>query len=214
MKRKGSGMIAMGLALILAAAALAGYNALEARQAQKASMQVVQILEQQLPLPESQPDEASLESLPGDTVPATQPDHVRFPNKEMPIVTVDGQDYIGTVAVPSLELELPVIADWSYPALKIAPCRYQGSAYTGDLILMAHNYNSHFGRLKELRPGDTVSFTDMDGNVFSYQVVELEELPGTAVEDMSAGQWDLTLFTCTYGGQSRVTIRCEKQPES
>ena len=49
----------------------------------------------------------------------------------------------------------------------------------------------------------------LDDNRFAYQVTDREELPGTAVEDMSAGNWDLTLFTCTYGGQNRITIRCE-----
>ena len=39
---------------------------------------------------------------------------------------------------------------------------------------------------------------------------ELETLDADAVDYMSAGDWDLTLFTCTYGGQSRVTIRCEE----
>ena len=27
---------------------------------------------------------------------------------------------------------------------------------------------------------------------------------------MEAGDWDLTLFTCTIGGQTRVTIRLER----
>jgi sortase A len=38
----------------------------------------------------------------------------------------------------------------------------------------------------------------------------LEILRPTAVEEMISGDWDLTLFTCTIGGATRVTIRCEK----
>ena len=94
--------------------------------------------------------------------------------------------------------------------MKVAPCRYEGSAYTDDLILAAHNYPAHFGNLKTLHPGDQVSFTDVDGNQFQYQVVELETLQPTAIQEMEAGEWDLTLFTCTLGGQSRVTVRCER----
>lgn len=204
MKRKGTGLIILGLLLILAAAALTAYNLLESRQAQRISTQTLQVLRTEIA-----PTEAPAETV--EKVPAAEeiPDYIRFPEMEMPIVTVDGQDYVGMITIPGLNLELPVISEWSYPALKIAPCRYEGSAYTGDLILMAHNFDSHFGKIKELRPEDVVIFTDMDGNVFSYRVVELETLPGTAIEDMSAGVWDLTLFTCTYGGRSRVTIRCE-----
>ena len=194
---KGNVLISLGLALILAAAGLTGYNLLESRQAQQSSVAVVQAMKEQ----------ASPE--PTDPAATEPPLYEKYPTLEMPVVTIDGQDYVGMIEVPSLALELPVMADWSYPALKVAPCRYEGSAYTGDLIVMAHNYDSHFGRLKTLRAEDVVVFTDTEGNVFTYRVVELETLPGTAVADMSAGEWDLTLFTCTYGGRSRVTIRCE-----
>jgi sortase A len=193
-----------GALLILAAAGLTGYNLMESGRAGASSAQAVQALETHRTPEETQPEE---------TAAGFVPDHVRFPNMEMPVVCVDGQNYLGTLQIPLLDLELPVIADWSYEALKIAPCRYEGSAYSGGLILMAHNYESHFGRLKELRPGDAVSFADVEGNVFAYRVADLEEIPGTAVEDMSAGEWDLTLFTCTYGGQNRVTIRCVSQEE-
>lgn len=49
---------------------------------------------------------------------------------------------------------------------------------------------------------------DIDGNVFSYEVVSLETLSTYDVENMTDGDWDLTLFTCTVGGQFRVTVRC------
>ena len=205
MKRKGTGLMAAGLILVLAAVGLTGFNLLQSHQAQQSSYQVVQVLEQKLPLTEPSAEEKT-----DEIIPETQPDYVRFPNMEMPVVSVDGQDYIGTVQIPSQELELPVAAQWSYEALRSTPCRYQGSAYSDDLILMAHNYDSHFGKLRNLRIDDWVTFVDTDGNTFVYRVVEREELPGTAVEDMAAGQWDLTLFTCTYGGKSRVTVYCDR----
>ena len=132
----------------------------------------------------------------------------------MPPVSFDGNDYIGRVDVPSLGLSLPVISEWSYPRLKIAPCRYTGSAYLDNLIIAAHNYSSHFGNLNRLNTGDTVTFTDVDGNQFTYAVSLIEDLPGTAIEEMQAGEWDLTLFTCTLGGRSRVTVRCERTGDS
>ena len=53
-------------------------------------------------------------------------------------------------------------------------------------------------------------FTDMDGNEFVYSVLEIETLTPYSVQQMTTGDWDLTLFTCTIGGTSRVTVRCEK----
>lgn len=119
-----------------------------------------------------------------------------------------GVDYIGTLEIPALGLSLPIISEWSYPNLKLSPCRYQGSAYTDDLVLAGHNYPSHFGSLKNLYADDEIIFTDIDGNKFNYVVVEQEVLAATAIEEMSSGNWDLTLFTCTIGGKSRMAIRC------
>ena len=131
----------------------------------------------------------------------------------MPVQEIEGKEYIGLLQIPSLELTLPVIREWSYSSLKIAPCRYEGSVYKDNLIIAAHNYRSHFRRLGELEAGETVTFVDAAGNVFVYEVVISETLPPTAVEEMKGGDWDLTLFTCTYGGQYRVTVRCEKAEE-
>ena len=140
---------------------------------------------------------------------ASQPPFVRYPEMEMPTREIDGQTYIGMLEVPSLELSLPVISEWTYPRLKKAPCRYVGSVYSKDMVICGHNYDRHFGRLKDLAVGDEVRFTDMDGNVFFYSICGTEQLGKYAVEDMLAGEWDLTLFTCTKGGRMRVTVRCK-----
>ena len=113
---------------------------------------------------------------------ASQPAFVRYPDMEMPTKEIDGETYIGVVEIPSLELSLPVMSDWSYPQLKKAPCRYVGSVYSHDVVICGHNYDRHFGRLKELVPGDEVRFTDMDGNVFRYSVCAVEQLAKTAGE--------------------------------
>ena len=120
---------------------------------------------------------------------------------------VGGYACIGYLSIPALELELPVLSQWDYAGLKVAPCRYAGSLYRNDLILCAHNYSSHFGKLKNLQVGDTAIFTDMDENAVIFEMVERETLNPTDVEGMETGDWDLTLFTCTVGGQSRVTLR-------
>ena len=132
---------------------------------------------------------------------------------EMPVITIEQEDYLGTLTIPSLGLTLPVLDDWSYPKLKKAPCRYVGSVYQDDMVIAAHNYTTHFGSINKLRSGDTMTFRDADGNTFIYEVIELEILQPTDVEEMQTGDWDLTLFTCTVGGSSRVTVRCEKVDE-
>lgn len=150
-------------------------------------------------------------AVPSDETPehAYLPDYIIDPEIEMPSKTIDGEGYIGILQIPDLALELPVNGDWSYPKLKNSPCRYSGSIYLNNMVIAAHNYTSHFGELDRLSPGDAVLFTDMDGNVFSYEVSEIEVLSPYAIGEMTSGEWDLTLFTCTLSGQSRITVRCE-----
>lgn len=133
------------------------------------------------------------------------------PNTAMPVRHIGDWDYIGMLELPSLKLVLPVIDQWNYEALQIAPARFSGSAYLDNMVIAAHNYSNHFGRLQDLSLEDEIRFTDVDGHVFVYRVQELEVLQPTDVEGMiTEGDWDLTLFTCTWGGQSRVTVRCTR----
>ena len=116
---------------------------------------------------------------------------------------------LGCLTIPRLELELPVLSEWSYENLKTAPFRYSGSVDGGDLVLIAHNYRTHFGPIRRLKPGDRVSFEDMDGTVFVYWVTANEVVLPTALEEVTAGEHDLTLITCTYGGKTRVVVYCD-----
>ena len=201
-KKKGSILTMGGLLLIAAALFLTCCNMWEERQAELAAAAALGQI-----LPEG-PAAAEPAIEPEDMQEAAVPDYLLNPEMEMPTVEIDGQAYIGVLSIPALGLELPVISEWSYPRLKIAPCRFEGSAYLGDLIIAAHNYRSHFGGLKNLLPGDEVTFTDADGSEFCYTVAELETLGGNDLEALEGGEWDLTLVTCTLGGKSRVTVRC------
>lgn len=128
---------------------------------------------------------------------------------DMPAVDVDGRSFIGTVQIPELGVLLPIQSEWGSDNAKVSVCRYLGSAYENNLIVAGHNYIEHFGRLGELTTGDSIVVTDMNGKSFYYQVSNIETLGAYDVEEMEAGDWDLTLFTCTVGGSNRVTVRCE-----
>ena len=130
--------------------------------------------------------------------------------KKMTEVVIKGVPYIGYLSIPKLKLDLPIISRWTYKLLNVAPCRFTGTVLGEDLVLMAHNYSSHFGKISQLELGDRLSFTDMDGELIFYEVVGKDVLEPTAVEEMTSGDFDLPLFTCTYGGEFRVTVYCDK----
>lgn len=177
-----------GTVLVLAALALFLWNQKEARRAAKSVEDILPVLEEQIG-ENGCPDPYGTETAETE---------------------IDGYSYIGFLAVPSLDLTLPVMSEWDYSRLKIAPCRYAGSVKTDDLVIAAHNYKRHFGKLSGLSKGNEVDFTDADGIVIRYEVTAVDILSPAAVEEMTSGDYDLTLFTCTYGGKSRVTVRCER----
>lgn len=199
-KTVGRLLMVLGLVMVLASAGLLLYNRREDRSAGESAALVLQ----------------AMETAPAPSAPEaeTQPEQPEAPREEMTVKTVDGRDYIGTLTVPALGLELPILSEWSYDGLKIAPGRYSGSTFTEDLTICAHNYAAHFGRLSSLSLGTPIEFRDMDGVVWTYEVSEITELGPLDVAEMTEkapeDTWSLTLFTCTPGGETRVTVRCQR----
>lgn len=156
---------------------------------------------------QTQPLPTELDKVPQDTG-AASGDYLFNPSMDMPSVMLDGDDYIGILSIPALEIVLPVMEDWDYEKLKTAPCRYSGSVYTDNMVIAAHNYKNQFGKLKNVSRGDTVTLVDMDGNEFQYEALDIEVLDASQVEDMTASDYPLTLFTCNYTGSKRIAVRC------
>ena len=198
MNKRGLVCIICGLILLLTSLGLTGYNILDERRAGESAERAYGLLRSQA----LEPGELQLPE-------GLIPPHQAVPELPMREVEIDGHAYIGYLNLPTLDLELPVMSEWSYPKMKIAPCRYWGSVYLDNMVIAAHNYVDHFGRLGSIAVGDPVIFTDVDGNVFEYTVSELLQLNPNQTLNMVKGlDWDLTLFTCTVGGQYRVTVRC------
>ena len=122
---------------------------------------------------------------------------------------IDGEVYIGVLEIPALQLVLPVNSRWSYPLLKESPCRFSGEI-GHFLVIAAHNYKNHFGNVTKLVSGDAVTLTDADGTCHRYSVSQIVTLGDTDMGKMVNSVYDLTLFTCTYGGKARIAVRCEK----
>ena len=195
-----------GLILVTAAVLLLVYNLWDGHRARESEEAILAEYLQENKKASESPDASDKEDK------QNIPDYLLNPDMDMPEYTLKSLGdvaCIGILEIPALNLELPVISSWSYSSLRLAPCRYSGSAYKGDLVIAAHNYQSHFGGLRTLPEGSEVFFTDAEGNRFSNYVAETEALTPWSVDDMTSGEWPLTLFTCTLDSQNRVTVRCE-----
>lgn len=205
-KKTGIGFVIVGAVLILSALSLFFYNQYQDAQAGQEAENLLSdvqavIKEKETPAP-TKPER-----------PET-PEPVETLDPELPITEIDGYGYVGYLSIPDLELELPVMSEWDYTRLKIAPCRQFGSSRTDDLVIAAHNYKNHFGSLSKLEIGDSVAFTDMDGVENLYEVALIDTLAPTEVEAVQNSDYDLVLYTCTYGGQTRVTVFCNRLEDS
>jgi len=123
------------------------------------------------------------------------------------VVSVKNYDICGVLHLPSIGIKLAVINDWNDQNLKVSACRYSGSP-EDQLVIVAHNYKNHFGKLKKMTIGDTVTFTTADGTVRTYEVVAAESYEPDDYAGIVSGDWDLTLFTCTFDRSKRVVVRC------
>ena len=205
MKRKlGDLCMILGTVLVGMALSLFLYNRWDADRAGRASDEVVAQMESM----ENTQEEDGAET----TAETPVREDFMDPDTPMKTVEVNGYSYIGTLSIPAVSLKLPVMEEWSYAGLKIAPGRYSGSLYSDDLVIAGHNYRKHFSPIKWLHPGDEVDLTDVEEHVWRYEVAEVETLEPTDIEKMTVSSetddWDLTLFTCTQSGKMRCAVRC------
>lgn len=216
MRKKGSLLITAGLLLMTAALSLTAYNYWDAYRAQKASQEIVEELESEITGGTGQNAEVKVAAADRDGE-ALEEDEVRT----MPTKVMDGYSYIGVLELPAQGLTLPVMAEWDYERLRISPCRYSGSYFTDDLVLCAHNYARHFSPIRQMKPGDEAYFTTVDRKVCRYRMQEMQTLQPAQISEMigkeTDGQegtehsWDLTLFTCDTGGQTRCAVRFTRE---
>lgn len=198
--KRGAFWIVLGALLVTAALFLQLRNVKQEQTGGRQSAQVLRQMQQTLPQKAAmQVEEAN-----------QMPEYCRFPEKEMPTVLIDGQAYIGVLEIPKISLQLPIHAQCADALLRSAPCCYAGTAYQNGFVIAGHNYSSHFGALPQLTSGDSILFTDIEGNAFSYRVAGFETLGPSQTEEMTNSGYALTLFTCTYGGASRISIRCNR----
>lgn len=189
MKKQGILFMLIGGVLIVAACMLAGWNWNVNKQVEKRTTKTIKKLEELIDRKET------------------------VSNSDEGII-LDQNEYIGILDIPKLNLSLPVMSNCNRNNLQWNPCRYSGTVKSGNLVIAAHNYDCHFGRLKQLEPGDEINFTDTSGVMKKYQVENMQTVNPMEGNKIVTSDYTLTLFTCTYDGTARYVVQCRDSKEN
>lgn len=213
LRKAGNVMILSGAVLISGAAGLWIYNVKTSDEAEKASEFAVSAFfsyaEEEKSEAESSPHIPSVSEACSAIYSRYSVSAAEIP--EEPVFENEGTEWLAVIEIPVLELSLPVCSELTMDNLKLYPCRYTGTVSENNIIIAAHNYESHFGNIKKLQQGDEIYYTDASGEKTLYAVTETEVIPGNDTEAMKNGSWDMTLFSCDISGRSRITVRCVKK---
>lgn len=139
--------------------------------------------------------------------------------EEQKSVASDGTVYytIGTVNIPSINVNYPILSTYSDALLKIAPCKFHGPNpnEVGNLCIAGHNYRNSkfFSKVPTLESGDIIEITDLGGNTMQYGVydkfiVAPDELECTS--QLTGGRREITLITCTNDNKQRYIIKARE----
>ena len=205
-------LMILGVLLLLAAGAWSYDNIRMEEEGKEFSQDALVQIEQVLPdLEEKTETLLTAAKEPGQTaLLAAQAESDVIQTRQTQTIQAEGTSFIGVIQVPSLSIKLPVQANWSAYKLRRSPCRFWGSLEENTLIIAGHSTEAHFRSLRGIQLGADVVFTDAVGNTILYQVSAIEILSPGEGEKLAAGEWDLTLFSCSPGAEGRVTVRCTR----
>lgn len=110
----------------------------------------------------------------------------------MSVLSVDGTDFAGIVEFPRYESALPVCADWG--KISQYPCRFNGSIYDSTMQIGATTQKGQYDFYRELSVGDTVIYTDAEGNRYTFSITSLRYAKHADQAALQQEEVPLTLF--------------------
>lgn len=121
---------------------------------------------------------------------------------------------IGVVTIDKINLELAVVEGTDDESLKSAVGHLSESAaigQKGNCVISAHHggfYGEFFQNIEQLKTGDIVEMTDLNGNSYFYSVYDSQIVSRSdwSVVDALAQESTLTLITCVDRSQEQRIV--------
>ena len=128
-------------------------------------------------------------------------------NNTMSTLSVKGTDFVGIIELPGYGSALPVCANWGKTSK--FPCRFDGSIYDGTLKIGATSQKGQYDFFRELSLSDTVLFTDMEGNLFTFVITSLKYEKHADQDTLQKEESALTLFIKNEYAFDYLIIYCD-----
>ena len=125
----------------------------------------------------------------------------------MATLSVDGIDFVGLLEFPQYDSYLPVGAEWGASAKY--PCRFSGSVYDRTMQIGSTSQKGQYDFYRDISVGDSVFFTDMEGNRFSYHVTDIRYEENADKDTLHRKNADLTIFIKNVYAFEYIIIYCD-----
>jgi sortase A len=125
----------------------------------------------------------------------------------MSVLSVDGTDFVGIIEIPHYDSSLPVGAAWGKSSEY--PCRFSGSVYDGTMQIGATTQKGQYDFYRELSVGDTVVYTDMEGNRYTFAVTSLRYEKHVDQATLQREDATLTLFIKNIYSFEYLIVFCD-----
>ena len=107
-----------------------------------------------------------------------------------------------------------MLAKTSDALLKVSLNKYWGANpnQVGNMCIVGHNYNDSrfFGKLNQIKNGEEIIITEMDGESVSYYVYEtdmIDPYDTACTSQKTNGRKEITLITCNVDGSQRFIAK-------
>ena len=125
----------------------------------------------------------------------------------MSVLSLDGTDFVGVIELPRYASVLPVCAEWG--RISEYPCRFDGSIYDGTMQIGATTQKGQYDFYRELSVGDTVIYTDVEGNRYTFAITHLRSEKHADQAALQHEKAPLTLFVKNIYSFDYLVIFCD-----
>ena len=131
-----------------------------------------------------------------------------YSDSAMPVLEINGADYVALLEIPAQGVVLPVADQWNSMGLSNSPARFSGSAYDKSLVIGGVDHPKQFGFCDEIEHGVVITITDMTGAQFSYSVSHIDRAKHAEAQWLQNEEYDLTLFCRSTYSMEYIAVRC------